>query len=398
MVIYIPTAMIFFYLLFRLVLPSRLTLKYKAAAGVALFLVSQSPLLKRLFFGSLSAPELPVPVLLIQGWLFICLLLLCALVLARDAVRLAGWTAGRLRSFIQARAKPVSLDRRRFLSRGVAAVPAALGAKQAFLSGLIMLPTAYGVSQSIAVPVVKAHDIALPGLPRGLDGFSLVQISDTHVSPLLRKDWVGSLVERVNGCNPDLIIITGDLVDGLPADRADSVAVFRKLKARHGVFACAGNHEYYSDFHAWMAMFAELDIRMLLNAHTVVEDGGGELVIAGVTDPVAANFALPEPDLAAALAGAPDAAPRILLDHRPGNAAANAAARIDLQLSGHTHGGHMLGMTELVAMFNHGYVHGWYDVKGMPMYVNSGAGLWSGFPVRLGVPPEIARITLRCTV
>ncbi|MDR2696749.1 MAG: metallophosphoesterase, partial [Deltaproteobacteria bacterium] len=104
---------------------------------------------------------------------------------------------------------------------------------------------------------------------------------------------------------------------------------------------------------------------------------------------------LPGPDIAGALAGAPEGAVRILLDHRPGNAPENARMGVDLQLSGHTHGGQILGMHQLVARFNQGFVYGWYQVDTMRMYVSSGAGLWNGFPVRLGVPSEIVRCVLR---
>ena len=186
-----------------------------------------------------------------------------------------------------------------------------------------------------------------------------------------------------------------DLVDGLPAARAESAAELRRLRARHGVLACAGNHEYYSGFKAWTEIFSDLGITMLLNGHQVLGIRGRELVLAGVTDPVAARFGLPEPDLATALAGAPDRTARILLDHRPGNAPRNARQDVDLQLSGHTHGGHAPGLNALVALFNHGYVRGWYRVEGMPLYVSSGAGLWNGFPLRVDVPSEIALITLR---
>lgn len=405
MVIYLPMLLIFFYLLFRLVLPARLRPGTKAAAVLLLFLASQQHLLKSLFFGNLSSPELPVPVLLVLGWFFVCLLVLFVFTLLRDMALLAKKLKERLFARKPLRrgnlspAKRELLTRREFLARGAAVVPAAIGAKQAVMAGLIMLPTGYGVSQAITTPEIKNLEARLPRLPKALDGLVLAQISDTHVSPLFRQAWARKLVEQVNELNPDLVLITGDLVDGLPADRAESVAEFRKLRARHGVFACPGNHEYYSDYPSWMEMFAELNIDMLRNSHRLLgvnrNGQSGELVVAGLTDAVADRFALPLPDIKAALAGTPERAPRILLDHRPGNAALNAAAGIDLQLSGHTHGGQMIGMSEIVSMFNHGYVRGWYDVNGMPMYVSAGAGLWNGFPVRLGVPPEIARITLR---
>jgi predicted MPP superfamily phosphohydrolase len=136
-------------------------------------------------------------------------------------------------------------------------------------------------------------------------------------------------------------------------------------------------------------------MQVLENSHVQVQRGGAALTIAGVTDPVASNYGLPPPDLGAALAGADPKAPVILLDHRPIAAPANAARGVALQLSGHTHGGHILGMDQLVKRANGGYVSGRYDVDGMTLYVSNGAGLWPGFAARIGVPSEITLITLR---
>lgn len=395
MFIYVSGIVIFLYLFIRLILPLPCGRAYKSAATLLLLAVSQGHLVKRLWFGGLASPELPPFVLMLHGWLYICLLILCLGVLARDALRLGKWLALAVAGRPRRKAKAFVPERRRFLTAGLGALPAACGARQALLSGLIMLPTAYGVARAVEVPKVRDTTALLANLPPELDGLNLVQISDMHVSPLLREDWVGALVERINGLNADVIVFTGDLVDGLPAERADSVALLRKLKARHGIFACAGNHEYFGNFSAWMEQFADLGLTMLLNEHRVLGINGRELVLAGVTDIVAERFSLPLPDVARALDGAPQGAVRVLLDHRPGQAPYNAKAGIDLQLSGHTHGGHILGMDEIVARFNNGFVRGWYNVKGMPLYVSSGAGLWNGFPVRLGVPPEIARVTLR---
>lgn len=118
------------------------------------------------------------------------------------------------------------------------------------------------------------------------------------------------------------------------------------------------------------------------------------MILAGLVDPVAKRYGLPGPDIGLALKDAPSGAFTVLLDHRPVNAAANARAGVNLQLSGHTHGGQILGMRELVRAYNQGYLYGWYQVAAMRMYVSSGAGLWNGFPVRLGVPSEIVYLTL----
>ncbi len=393
MVIFIPAVFLFLYLLVRLVLRAQLSRKAKVAAGMALLLVSQQHLINNTFFGGLSAPQLPSLVLLLEGWLFTSLLAVFILVLLRDLRLVLVWLK---RKVIPPRpAAAFSAQRRRFLQTGLSALPAYYGAKQAVVSGMIMIPTAYGVKQSVDAPQVKHMDVRLPRLPAAVDGLRVLQISDLHVSPIIRRDWVQRLVAAANAEQPDLIVFTGDMVDGLPGDRIESMLPLKELRAKYGVYACAGNHEYYSDYPTWMGIIPDLGIRMLLNQHEILRISGHDLVLAGVTDPVAARFNLPGPDIKAALRGAPDSAVRILLEHRPGDAARNPEAGVDLQLSGHTHGGQVLGMTELVAAFNNGFVHGWYQLGNMPMYVNAGAGLWNGFPIRLGVPPEIAVITLR---
>lgn len=398
MILYLPSLVLFLYLFCRLVLPSGLSRAGKAAAGIALFFASQEYLLNAFLFGGLSAPGLPAWALMLQGWLFASLLVLFALALLRDMALLGGWLVRRARRALrqgQGQGVAFSSGRRRFLAAGLSAAPASVLGR-ASLAGLVLAPTAYGVREAVAVPHVRQREVVLPRLPAALDGLRLAQISDLHVSPLLGREWVRAVVDRVNGQAADLVVLTGDMVDGTPAERAESAAELRRLRARHAVLACTGNHEYYSGFNAWMETFSNLGITMLLNSHQVLGIRGHELVLAGVTDPVAARFNLPEPDLAAALAGAPDGAVRILLDHRPGNAAHNARKRVDLQLSGHTHGGHAPGLNTLVGLFNQGYVRGWYRVAGMPLYVSTGAGLWNGFPLRVGVPSEIALITLRC--
>ncbi|MDL2267653.1 metallophosphoesterase [Desulfovibrio sp. OttesenSCG-928-G15] len=402
MFIHAMTGVLFAYLLIRFVLPSRLGAKGKVVLALVLFVASQEHLFNRLF-GGLSSPELPAPVLMVQGWLFISAILLFLFVLARDIVRLikrflpqklfSGLPGGGTAA--SQSGGPASESRRAFVKGGAALFPAAVAARGPILSGLVLGPAAVGVFESVKVPDVHPIEARLANLPKALDGFKLVQVSDMHVSPLLRSDWARGVVERINELEPDLVVFTGDLVDGIPAHRADSVRWLAKLKSRYGVYGCAGNHEYYNGFSEWMDVFSELGIRMLLNEHAVIGAKGEELVLAGITDVAAERFSLPLPNLGAALADTPDKAVRILMDHRPGNAVSNAQHKVDLQLSGHTHGGHMPGMTEVVCLFNQGFLRGWYSVNGMPLYVSTGAGLWNGFPVRLGVPSEIALMTLR---
>lgn len=164
------------------------------------------------------------------------------------------------------------------------------------------------------------------------------------------------------------------------------------LRAPLGVFACPGNHEYYSDLPAWRPVLRAHGITLLENEAVVLPVRGSHLTVAGVTDNVAGRFGLPGPDPHRALEGTPR--PRILMAHKP-ELFHETAPEIDLQLSGHTHGGLALLLDQGVALFNGGFVRGWYARDDARLYVGPGSGLWGGFPLRLGVPSEILLLVLR---
>jgi predicted MPP superfamily phosphohydrolase len=366
MILHILSALMFFYLLFRVILPRRTHWGVKALAAVFLLLASQMHFFYRNFFGTMASPELPAPLLLLLSGAFMFIFIFFLALLLHDFITLA------LAPFRRRVRRPFSPGRR-----------------QALLAGLTLIPVVYGLRQAVAVPEIRELEAPLSRLPLALDGFTLVQVSDLHVSSLLHGPRVRAVVEKINALAPDLVVFTGDLVDGFPARRAESMEALRHLRARYGVFACTGNHEYYSDYRAWMRTLPRLGLNMLLNEHVILNVNGEKLLIAGVTDVAAERYALPLPDVAAALAGAPASGLRILLEHRPIHAAQNAQYGFDLQLSGHTHGGQIWGINRLVAELNQGYLYGWYQEADMRLYVSSGAGLWNGFPLRFGVPSEI---------
>ena len=318
---------------------------------------------------------MPFAVLVVLGWLFGAYILLAVFLLFKDAaailfllLRKAG--IGFSFSFSTARTSGIML-------------------------GSALALSGFGVWQAVRVPNVRTVEVVLPRLPAELDGFRLVQLTDLHVSRLYQTPWVQAVVEKTNALNPDLILITGDLIDGTPQDRADDVSPLRDLKARLGVFAIPGNHEYYAEYRQWQSAFAGLGLRMLLNEHVLIAEKGQTLVFAGVTDRTAARIGAPMPDVHAALAGAPKDAVTVLMDHQPRNARTNAGTGVDLQLSGHTHGGQVLGLHLVTRYVNGGFVSGLYQIDRMQLYVSRGAGLWPGFPIRLGVPSEITEIVLR---
>ena len=232
-------------------------------------------------------------------------------------------------------------------------------------------------------------------MPAQFDGYRLLQLTDLHISRLFPERWAREVVARANASGVDLIVVTGDFIDGSVAMRRLDVAPLHDLHAPDGVYAIPGNHEYFFDYDAWMLHLAGMGLKMLPNAHTVLSRGDARLVLAGVTDLSAPASSHPGPDVAAALAGSPRDAPILLLDHQPKGARRAAARGVALQLSGHTHGGMIIGMDRLVARGNNGYVSGCYDVGGMTLYVSNGTALWPGFALRLGRPSELTRITLR---
>ena len=209
-------------------------------------------------------------------------------------------------------------------------------------------------------------------------------------------------MERVSALRPKLILITGDFVDGTVERRERDVAPFADLRAEYGVWGCEGNHEHYGDYEAWMRKIEALGIRVLRNAHTVLdvknpEGKSAQLCLAGLCDPMAARFGREMPNLEKTFAGAPASreALRILMAHQPKFFPKYCAqASFALQLSGHTHGGQIWGMDEAVAIINGGFVRGFYRRSGALMYVHPGTGLWTGFPMRLGAASEIALIRL----
>ncbi len=250
----------------------------------------------------------------------------------------------------------------------------------------------YGSLSATDVPPVREVRVPLVDLPEAFDGFRIVQITDLHVGPTIKRDHVASVVEACNQLDADMVAITGDLVDGTVARLGPDVAPLAELRSRHGTFFVTGNHEYYSGVDAWVSELRRIGMQVLLNEHRVIEVGGARLTVAGCTD-YRAGSELEDHATSPgrALEGAPDGV-KLMLAHQPRSIFETAAAGADLQISGHTHGGQFFPWN-LFAHFGQPYVSGLHRHDGTFIYVSRGTGYW-GPPLRLAAPSEITLLIL----
>lgn len=252
------------------------------------------------------------------------------------------------------------------------------------------LPALIALWGGTCAPQVREIPLEFADLPAGADGMRIAVLSDIHVSPTVRAPRVREFVRLANETKPDLILILGDFLDGSVADIREDIAPLGELSAPHGVLAVTGNHEYYYNFPQWRQEFRKLGILMLENQWTGIRG----IRFAGITDPAGRKFGEPAPSLKKALAGAANHF-TILLAHRPKYAPEAAKLGARLQLSGHTHGGSVIGLKSLVKRYNGGFVAGQYQVGDMLLLISNGTGIWSGMPLRLGAPSEILLLELR---
>ena len=266
------------------------------------------------------------------------------------------------------------------------------GARAAVVGGLVLSVSLLALRNGLSLPAVRRVEIALARWPSALDGFRIVQISDIHIGPVLSRRFAAGLTERVNALAPDLVAVTGDLVDGSVEALREEVEPFAALRARHGVFFVTGNHDVYSGGESWVARVRELGMRVLRNERVAIGGAGG-FDLAGVDDHRGDWVHGSTEDLDAALAGRDPARALILLAHDPGTFRRAAKRGIDLQLSGHTHGGQIWPFSFVVRIAVP-FVAGLHRLGASQLYVSRGSGFW-GPPMRLLAPSEITEIVLR---
>ncbi len=262
------------------------------------------------------------------------------------------------------------------------------------VAGLSIVITLMGLVFARRTAQVVDVEVLLPELPAKLDGFTIVQLSDIHVGPTIKGNYLAAIVQRVNGLNADMVAITGDLVDGSVPELSAHTAPLADLITRHGTFFVTGNHEYYSGAESWIIELRRLGVTVLLNEHVVLSHEGESVTVAGVTD-YSGHLFHPDhrSDPIAAIAGAPADSPKLLLAHQPRSAQAAADAGFDLQLSGHTHGGQFWPWNHLVRL-QQPFTAGLKQLDALWVYTSRGTGYW-GPPMRFGAPSEITRVRLK---
>jgi uncharacterized protein len=322
-----------------------------------------------------------------------------ALFLTRDGIRALAWVVAlavsRVRGLIAPSSEeadsdaPQDPDRRGFLESSV----------NWSLVGLSGAMAGYGLFEAHLSPEVVDVSVPIDGLPPDLEGFRIVQISDLHVGATIKGDWVSDVVDAVNALSPDIVALTGDLVDGRVVGLEKDVAPLARLSPRHASYFVTGNHEYYSGAQQWITEVRRLGFDALLNEHRIIRQGEASILLGGVTDPAGRQFghtSSARTSLAGARrASATPADVKILLAHQPKSVFDAAEAGYDLQICGHTHGGQFFPWSYVVYLMQP-FVAGLHRYERTWIYVNRGTGYW-GPPVRIGRPPEITAIELHAT-
>lgn len=373
MILYEVSFIIFLFVSVSLFFKTECSLTIKIVGSLAVFLVSMKYVVYQVIGGAFFSPNLPRSFILTLEALYGALIILTILLAAWDIYIFGNW----------------------LLSKIGFPVPKNLPSgwiKSGFVL-LALIAGGWGTWQSVKVPDVKEITLEVESLPHALNNFSIIQLSDLHIGPLLKADWLGRVVEKVNNEHPDLIALTGDFIDGQVDKIYSELKPLANLKAKYGILGVTGNHEYYWNVSEWQNALKQLGIDLLNNDHRVLNINGEKLVIGGLPDIVASKFNFEGPDLNKTFKDAPNAV-RILLSHQP-KEAEDFLKCADIQLSGHTHGGTMNFLQALVARYNSGFVNGYYSVDSKSLYVSPGTGLWNGFSCRIGVPSEITKIILK---
>jgi predicted MPP superfamily phosphohydrolase len=338
-------------------------------AGVGVIVLAA--LIPLALVGERLVPQSLRPILAWPGYVWIALMFYLLVSLAILEIPRLVIKIGARKSLAEDPSRRLLLGRSLAVTAGVASVAA----------------TGIGMVQALGAPNLKRVPIRLSKLPVSMDGFKIALVSDIHLGPLLGRSHTERIVRIINSTNADLVAVVGDLVDGSVAELGHAAEPLQDLRAKHGSFFVTGNHEYFSGAEQWIEEVTSFGLTVLRNQRVEI-DG---LDLAGVNDVTGGGSGDP-PDYAKALDGRDAGRPVVLLAHQPVQAHEAAKHGVDLQLSGHTHGGQMVPFN-LVVRLQQPIIGGLGTIDGTQVYVTRGAGFW-GPPVRFGAPPDISLVEL----
>lgn len=443
--LHISAAIFVIYAIASLLLPLKLKLVYKLVLSLLLAFCGSKYLIY-MYSGGVLTPKLPSNVILCLEVLYSFLMLSVVCALIKDLV-LIGRSVARYIEKSSSGRRGVGKGSKSASATGTVAFKQwPLGRINTVIVVAAFISALTGTLSQLRTPNVVEHTVYVRGLPQAFDGYTIVQLTDLHIGPVLKRDFLEGVVTKTNSLDPDLVLITGDLVDGSVAALKDEFKPFEDLRATNGVLAVTGNHEYYSGANSWVKTWEQMGVKFLRNESVLISKGAFSIQVAGIPDIRGVNLGEVKADPEAALknvipykygsytaisapaasshgteqafneesldgAGATfsiksrpisgiaselnKAVATIFMAHQP-NAVADLDIKANLILSGHTHGGTMFFLKPLIAHFNAGYVSGMYDLgRGSSLYVSNGTGIWSGFSCRLLVPSEITKFTLR---
>jgi uncharacterized protein len=371
--------LVHYYLWQRLVRAPELSPALQRTGGALLLAFALMTPLALWFARTLTRPASTIVAGVAFTWFGLAVLLLFIL-LASEVVRVAVQVA------YAATSQPFDEGRRTFLARAIAGV--------AFTLALAL--GGFGVASALGAVDLRRVRVPLRRLPKSLSGLRIAQLTDLHIGPTLGNTWLRDVVARTNASEPDVIVITGDLVDGSVEQLRAEVAPLADLRAKHGVYFVTGNHEYYSGVDAWIAELTRLGIRVLRNERVTIGEGDESFDLAGVDDLSARRLGGGHgPNLARALEGRDPERELVLLAHQPKQVIEAARFGVGLQLSGHTHGGQIFPWNFFVRL-DQPFIAGLSNHGETLIYVSRGTGFW-GPPMRVGAPAEISILELVAT-
>lgn len=389
--VYIIVPLVYYYVGKRLIEPATFNRGQKAVAWLIILFVFLLPYSSR-YLRRYDISDSWAEILLNAGYISLGFFVILFITIAtRDVILALVWLVRKVGKIVEniTRANsrftdtPQNMERRRFLVHS-----SNLGLL--ILSGGL---TGYGIHEATTPPGIVRVSVPVKNLPKDIEGFRIVQITDLHVGHTIKQKYVAGVVKIANELNPDILVLTGDLAEGRPSSLRKDVACLSELQAKSGKFFVTGNHEYYHGVNGWLKEIHRLGFQVLMNAHLVIERGTARLLVAGVPDPQAHRFDPNHaPDLRKTLKDAPECHVRILLAHRPQAIFESSQHGFDLQLSGHTHGGQIFPFNYML-LLREPYISGLHLHHKTWIYVSRGTGVW-GPPMRLGAPAEVTEITL----